>query len=65
MALSVVRGMSGIWSLSDNNGHWPAMALNGSVANDPKRTKDGAGASGPAAIDPESTLNILSRRIAM
>ena len=30
--------MSGIWSLSDNSGHWPALALNGSVAFDPKWT---------------------------
>ena len=39
LALSVVRGISPIWSLSERSGHWLALALNASVANDPKRSK--------------------------
>ena len=35
LALRVARGMSAILSLSDHNGHWPELMLNGSVANDP------------------------------
>ena len=39
MAHSVIRGMSAIWSLSDQSGHWLAMVLNASVANDPIATE--------------------------
>jgi len=38
LAHSVIRGMSAIWSLLDQSGHCSALALNGSVVIDPKRT---------------------------
>ena len=38
LALRVIRGMSAIWSLTEQSGHSPALTLNLSVANDPKRT---------------------------
>jgi hypothetical protein len=37
MALSVVRGISPIWSLSEHSGHRSALPRVGSVAFDPKR----------------------------
>jgi hypothetical protein len=38
MALRVISLRRKIWSLSDNSGHWPALAQDGSVANNPKQT---------------------------
>jgi hypothetical protein len=38
MALSGQPASSAIWSLTDQSGHSPALTLNLSVANDPKRT---------------------------
>ena len=40
MALSVNSDLCLEWSLLGNSGHCSALALNGSVANDPKRRLD-------------------------
>jgi hypothetical protein len=38
MALRDIRRDAPFWSLLGHSGHWAALALNGSVANDPTAT---------------------------